>query len=272
MTDLFYDSDRPRWALIEDITELLRYRSLLKSLVQRDLTVRYKRSALGFLWTMLNPLLIMLVMTIVFSRFFQFSIQHYPVYLLAGLLLWNFFAQSTTVAMNNLVWAGGLINKIFIPKSVFILSAVFVGLVNLLLSLIPLALIMFFTGQPFSASLLFLPIPIFLAFVFALGVGLIVSTVAVFFVDVIDIYQVALTVFMYLTPLFYPVDIVPPQYLIFIHANPMFYFVELFRQPIYQNTIPEFYIILRAMVLAFGVLGVGWWFFTRKSDEFAYRV
>jgi ABC-2 type transport system permease protein len=251
---------------------LARYRDLLWSLVQRDLTVRYKRSVLGFLWTMLNPLLIMLVMTIVFSTIFNFSIEHYAVYLLSGMLLWNFYSQGTMMAMNNLVWAGGLVNKIYIPKSVFIVSAILVGLVNFLLALIPLALIMFFTGQPFSPALLFLPIPILLTFTFALGVGLIVSTLAVFFVDVIDIYQVGLTVLMYLTPLFYPVSIIPPKYLLFIHLNPVFYFVEIFRQPIFLGVIPEFYLLLRAALVALTALIIGWWVFTKKSNEFAYRV
>lgn len=271
-TDLAYDSKGHRFALFADIAELAHYRDLLWSLVQRDLTVRYKRSVLGFLWTMLNPLLIMLVMTIVFSTFFQFSIEHFAVYLLSGTILWNFFAQSTSMAMHNLVWAGGLINKIYIPKSVFVVSAIFVGLVNFLLALIPLSLIMLFTGQSFSFTLLFLPIPIFLTFMFSLGVGLVVSTLAVFFVDVIDIYQVALTVLMYLTPLFYPVDIVPAKYLFFIHLNPIYYFVEIFRRPIYQGVLPEPYLLLRAALVALAALIIGWWFFTKKSNEFAYRV
>ncbi|MBI5033454.1 MAG: ABC transporter permease [Chloroflexi bacterium] len=270
--DLVYDSKRHRFALFADIAELVRYRDLLWSLVQRDLTVRYKRSVLGFLWTMLNPLLVMLVMTIVFSTFFRFSIEHYAVYLLSGTILWNFFAQSTSMAMHNLVWAGGLVNKIYIPKSVFVVSAIFVGLVNFLLALIPLSLIMLFTGQSFSPTIFFLPIPIFLMFIFALGVGLAVSALAVFFADVIDIYQVALTVLMYLTPLFYPVDIVPEKYLLFIHLNPVYYFIEIFRQPIYQGVLPETYLLLRAALVALTALVIGWWFFTRKSNEFAYRV
>lgn len=271
-SDLTYDSNRARFAIFADITELVRYRDLLWSLVQRDLTVRYKRSILGFLWTMLNPLLIMIVMTIVFSTFFNFSIEHYAVYLLSGMLLWNFFAQSTTVAMHNLVWSGGLVNKIYIPKSIFIVSATCVGLVNFLLALIPLAFIMLVTGQSFSLTLFFLPIPIFLTFMFALGVGLLVSTFAVFFVDVVDIYQVALMVLMYLTPLFYPIDIVPQKYLFFIHLNPVYYFVEIFRTPIYQGILPEPYLLLRAAFVASVTLIVGWWFFTKNSNEFAYRV
>ena len=270
--DLVYDSNRPRLAIFADIAELARYRDLLWSLVQRDLTVRYKRSVLGFLWTMLNPLLMMLVQTIVFSALFQGMIEHFAVYLLSGTILWNFFAQSTTMAMNNLIWAGGLVNKIYVPKSVFVVSAIFVGLVNLLLALIPLTLIILFTGPPFSFALLFLPIPILLTFMFALGVGLIVATLAVFFVDVVDIYQVGLMVVMYLTPLFYPITIIPESYRSFFHLNPIYYFIEIFRQPIYQGVLPEPYLVLRAALVAVTALIVGWWVFTKKSNEFAYRV
>jgi ABC-2 type transport system permease protein len=267
-----YDSTRRRLKMLEDVGELIRYRDLLVSLVRRDLTVRYKRSVLGFLWTMLNPLLVMLVMTVVFSNLFRFDIECFPVYVLAGLLLYNFFSQSTTHAMHNIVWGGGLLNKIYVPKAIFVVSVICVGLVNLLLALIPLALIMLATGHAFSPALLFLPAALLLTLLFALGVGLAVAALAVFFVDLVDIYQVGLTILLYLTPLFYPVKVVPSQYLFLIHLNPMYYFVEIFRQPIYLGTLPETDILMRATLLAVIALGVGWGFFARKADEFAYHV
>jgi ABC-type polysaccharide/polyol phosphate export permease len=270
--ELVYDSARPRLVIWEDAVELFRYRDLLWSLVQRDLTVRYKRSVLGFLWTMLNPLLTMIVLTIVFSTFFRFEFQHFAVYLLSGLLLWNFFAQSTTQAIHNLLWAGSLVNKIYLPKPIFVVSALLVGLVNLVLALIPLALIMLISQHPFSPALLFLPIPLVLVFLFALGVGLFVTTLAIFFVDVVDIYQVGLMILFYLSPIIYPLSILPERYLVFVQLNPMYYFVQLFRQPIYDGTIPEIGLVWRAALIALSALIVGWWFFTKKADEFAYRV
>ncbi|MCX7840612.1 MAG: ABC transporter permease [Anaerolineae bacterium] len=270
--EIVYDSARPRLVIWEDALELLRYRDLLWSLVQRDLTVRYKRSVLGFLWTMLNPLLTMLVLTIVFSTFFRFEFQHFAVYLLSGLLLWNFFAQSTTQAIHNLLWAGSLVNKIYLPKPIFVVSALLVGLVNLVLALIPLALIMLISQHRFSPALLFLPIPIALVFLFALGVGLFVTTLAIFFVDVVDIYQVGLMILFYLSPIIYPLSILPERYLPLVQLNPMYYFLQLFRQPIYDGTIPEVGFVWRAALIALVALIVGWWFFTKKADEFAYRV
>lgn len=268
---LVYDSSRARTAIVQDALELARYRDLLFSLVRRDLTVRYKRSTLGFFWTMLNPLLTMVVFTVVFSYFFRFEIQHYPVYLLSGMLLWNFFSQSTTQAMHNLVWGGGLSNKIYVPKAVFVVSAVTVGVINLALALVPLALIMLVTGQPFTLALVFLPVPVLLTLLFALGVGLFVAALAVLFVDVIDLYQFGLTVLMYLTPIFYPSSIIPERYASWFALNPIYYFVEIFRAPIFQGTLPEGYVLARAALIAVAALVGGWWFFTRKSDEFAYR-
>lgn len=267
-----YDSARPRLVLWEEALELWRYRDLLWSLAQRDLTVRYKRSVLGFLWTMLNPLLTMVVLTIVFSTFFRFEFQHFAVYLLAGLLLWNFFSQSTTQAIHNLLWAGGLVNKIYIPKPILVVSALIVGLVNLVLALVPLTLIMLLSQHRFTLALLFVPIPMALTFLFALGVGLFVTTLAIFFADVVDIYQVGLMILFYLSPIIYPLSIVPERFLFFIQLNPLYYFIQLFRQPIYEGVLPEIGLVVRATLFALIALIAGSWFFTKKSDEFAYRV
>jgi ABC-2 type transport system permease protein len=267
-----YDSSRPRPAMVEEAIDLYRYRDLLLSLVHRDLTVRYKRSMLGFLWTMLNPLLTMLVLTIVFSNLFRFQIANYPVYLLSGTLLYGFFQWSTSQSIHNIIWGGGLMGKIYLPKTIFVVSAGLVGLINLLLALIPLTLIMVLNHGKFSTALIFVPFAVVLTFIFALGVSLIVSTLAVFFADIADIHNVAMSILTYLTPLFYPISVVPQKYIRFIYLNPMYYFVEIFRQPIHAGVLPDSTLVLRAVLISVGTLAAGWWFFTRKSDEFAYRV
>jgi ABC-type polysaccharide/polyol phosphate export permease len=267
-----YDSSHPRLAIVEEATELYRYRDLLWSLVHRDLTIRYKRSTLGFLWTMLNPLLMMLALTIVFSNLFRFQISHYPVYLLSGTLLYGFFQWGVSQAIHNLIWGGGLMSKIYLPKTIFVAAACLVSLVNLLLAMIPLGVIMLVNKAPFSLALLFLPVSVALVFIFTLGVGLFVATLAVFFADVVDINSVALAILTYLTPIFYPVSVVPKKYIGFIYLNPMYYFIEIFRQPIHGGVLPDFTVVLRAFLIAIGALIAGWWFFTKKSSEFAYRV
>jgi ABC-type polysaccharide/polyol phosphate export permease len=267
-----YDSSRPRLAIFEEARELYRYRDLLWSLVHRDLTIRYKRSTLGFLWTMLNPLLMMLVLTVIFSNLFRFQIRHYPVYLLSGTLLYGFFQWGTNQAIHSILWGGDLMGKIYLPKTIFVAAAALVSLVNLLLALLPLAIIMAINRCAFTPALLFLPVSIMLAFIFTLGIGLFIATLAVFFADIADIYSITLTILTYLTPLFYPIGVVPAKYLVLVYLNPMYYFVEIFRQPIQGGVFPELHLILRAFLIAIGAFAIGWWFFTKKSDEFAYRV
>jgi ABC-2 type transport system permease protein len=165
--------------MIEELREVWRYRDLLLQLVSRNIKTRYKRSVLGIGWTMLNPLFMMLILTFVFSNLFRITVEHYAVYLLSALTLWGFFAGSTTDAMTELVWGGGLLHRIYLPRTVFALSAVGTGMVNLLFALGPLAVIMLVIGT-FRPQLLFLPIPILLTGIFTLGVGLIFSVLAAF--------------------------------------------------------------------------------------------
>jgi ABC-2 type transport system permease protein len=258
--------------MLEELVEVLRYRDLLAQLVARNIKVRYKRSVLGIAWTMLNPLLMMIVLTLVFSNLFRISFEHYAVYVLSALILWNCFTQTTTTAMGDLVWGGGLLQRIYFPRTVFALSAVGTGLVNLLLALVPLALIMVVTGVSMQPALIFLPVPILLMAMFALGVGLAVSALAVYFVDVMDIYQIVLTAWMYLTPIIYPTDIIPERYRWLFNLNPMYHLLECFRAPIYAGTLPGLDRLSVAATVAIVALLGGWWFFTRKADEFAYRV
>jgi ABC-2 type transport system permease protein len=269
-----YDSAvrRPPW--VEEFWELIRYRDLLAQLVARNIKTRYKRSVLGILWTMLNPLLMMLVLTGVFSGLFRFSLQfrYYAVYALAGLIFWNFFAQTTSHAMSELVWGGSLLNRIYVPRGIFAVTALGTGLVNLFLSLIPLLVIMIITGAPIRPSLLFLPIPILSISMFALGVSLILSRLAILFADVVEMYQILLTLWMYLTPIIYPKQIIPEKYRWLYNINPMYHLLELFRAPIWIGWLAGPKTAAAAILVSVVTLAFGWWFFTRKADELAYRI
>ncbi len=268
----FYDSAQRPPPMLEELREVWRYRNLLAQLIARTIKVRYKRSALGLMWTMLNPLMMMAIWSIVFSQLFRVTLEHYAVYALSALVLWNFFSQGTLTAMTELAWGNGLLQRIYVPRTIFAVSAVGTGLVNLLLALVPLAVIMLVTGVPLSPALVFLPVPILLTAMFALGVGLALSVLAVSFTDVVDIYQVALTAWLYLTPIIYPQEIVPPQLQWVFRLNPMYYLLELFRQPIYSGHLPSFEMVAIASIIALGALTFGWWFFARNADGLAYRV
>lgn len=267
-----YDSASRRPPLAGEFMELVRYRDLLQLMIAKITTTRYKRSVLGALWTLLNPLMNMVVLTIAFSALFRSSVEHYPVYVLSGLIMWNFFMQSTTFAMNSLVWGGGLIKRIYLPRPIFAVAAIGNGLINLGLALIPLVLVMLAVGHVPSPALLFLPVAILLWAMFALGVALGLSALAVFFADVVDMYQVVMQAVFYLTPIMYPRNILPEQFAWTLALNPFYYLLELFRGPIYAGTWPALGTIAAAAGMAGVTLLVGWWAFTRKADEFAYRI
>jgi ABC-2 type transport system permease protein len=268
-----YDSARRRSAALEELVELFKYRNLVSQLVRRDILTRYKRSVLGVAWTMLNPLGTMLVMTIVFSRVFGNHERGYPAYVLSGFMAWNFFSQTTNAAIINLVWGGGLLNRIYIPRTAFAVSAVGTGLVNMGLSLVPLIFVTIAIGVPIKLPVLLLPIPILLMAMFALGLGLLISTIAIYFADVAEMYQVILTAWMYLSPVIWTDTFIPAKYLVWIaRLNPMYGLIKMFRAAIYEGRVPTGNEFLITAGYAIVTLLVGWFVFARKADEFAYRV
>jgi ABC-type polysaccharide/polyol phosphate export permease len=270
---LVYDSVRRGNLALDELREVFNYRYLILQLVRRDVLTRYKRSVLGIAWTMLNPLGMMLVLTVAFSQIFRFNVEAYPAYVLSGLLAWTFFAQTTTAAMVNLVWGGGLLNRIYIPRASFAIAAIGTGLLNITLALVPLLLVLVISGVPLRPALLFLPVPMLLLACFALGVGLLISTIAVYFPDVAEMYQIVLTAWMYLTPVIYPEEILPEVIRFWItHLNPMYYLVTLYRLPVYFGRLPTWSELLPPVLISLVVLAAGWWLFAQKSDEFAYRI
>ena len=258
--------------MLNDLRELWGYRGLLRDLVARDLKVRYKRSALGVLWTMLNPLFLMAILAFVFSHVLRVTVEHFAVYLLAALVLWNFFAQATSWSTSCFLSYAALIKKIYVPRSIFVIATVLAGVVNLLISLVPLALIMLVMGHPFTPALAFLPVPIVLTTLFALGISLALAPLSVMFADIVPIYQVALTAWMYLTPIIYPLTALPEQYRQFLVLNPMTHLVEAFRTPIYQGAIPSTNVLITSTVAGIGTLVIGWFIFERYSDRVAYYI
>jgi ABC-2 type transport system permease protein len=273
-TPLVYDSSKRGVPAIEEVKEIFNYRNLIFQLARRDILTRYKRSFLGVIWTMLNPLGMMLVLTIAFSQMFKAGTIHgYPAYALSGLMAWNFFSQTTTASMVNLVWGGGLLHRIYIPRTAFALAAIATGLINLVLGIVPMVIVMLITQVPIRLSILALPVAMLLLAGFSLGLGLIISTIAAYFPDVAEMYQILLTAWMYLTPIIYPESFLPDQYRFLVtHVNPMYYLVRLYRLLIYDGRVPTLEEFLPALAISLITLIIGWVIFSNKSDEFAYRI
>jgi ABC-type polysaccharide/polyol phosphate export permease len=274
VTPPIYDSAQRVSPALEELREVFNYRNLVMQLARRDILTRYKRSFLGVFWTMLNPLGMMLVLTLAFSHIFRAgTIYGYPAYALSGLMAWNFFSQTTTAAMVNLVWGGGLLHRIYIPRTSFALAAIATGLINLVLGIIPLIIVMLITRVPIRLTILALPIPMLLLAGFSLGLGLIISTIAAYFPDVAEMYQIVLTAWMYLTPIIYPESFLPDQYRFWLtHLNPIYYLVKLYRLLLYDGRLPTLGEFLPALLISLVTLIFGWYIFSKKSDEFAYRI
>jgi ABC-type polysaccharide/polyol phosphate export permease len=258
--------------LASELRDLLAHRHLAWQLVHRDLTIRYKRSVLGFLWTMLHPLLLMLIFLVVFSNVFRFETPHYETYFLSEYVAWIFFSQTVTQAMTSIAWNGPLMKRVRVPPSIFTLSATVSGLVNLLLSIGMLFVVMLIVGAPMRPALLFLPVSLLLLAVFTFGVSLALSAVAVFFADVREMIQAALPAVMYLTPILYPITIIPDRWRPWFALNPLAYVMEIVRDPIYYGILPSPLTLTLAVTLAVASVTFGWMIFSRLAPRFHAHV
>ena len=280
-----YDSARTRFQAVVEAQELYRYRSLVRNLVSRDLKVRYKRSALGFIWVTLNPLLTTVVLSIAFWFLFGPSQPNYPAFVLGGLIIWNLFAQGSVAAMSGLVGNGATLRRMYIPPSVFVVSAIGSALVNLFFTVIPFFLIALALKAPLSFTWLYVFVACIQVTLFTLGIGLIVSTMVVFFNDVYEMYLVLLTAFNYLTPVFYPISILPPWLRALENYNPMYLFISGAQKAVVGSaltmpdgstvilapSIPDFKVQLVTWASALLVFTIGWLLFTRTEAKFAYH-
>lgn len=247
----------------------IKYKGLFKQLVSRDIKLKYRRSILGYLWSILNPLLTMLILTIVFSRFFKFSIDNFPVYLLCGNVIFGFFSAATNQSCSSIISNGSLIKKTYVPKEIFVFSKVTSCFVEYGFSLAALLLVMLITKTRFSVYNLLFVIPSVEVFVFSLGFGLFLAQANVFFRDTQYLYGVFLTALNYLTPLFYPIDILPNNVKYFVvNFNPLYTYVDMFRQCVYRGQPITPYSIFIGASWSLGALLLGIIIFKAKQDKF----
>ncbi|MBQ9750837.1 MAG: ABC transporter permease [Clostridia bacterium] len=254
------------------IASLKSYRYLLVDLVSRDIKTKYRRSVLGILWSVLNPLLMMLVLTAIFSNIFRFEIQDYPVYYLTGSVLFTFLSESTSSSMSSIISSAGLIKKVYIPKIIFPLEKCLFSLVNLLFSLIAAVIVFFIVGVQPSWTMLLFFIPIVFLFVFAFGFSLILATMNTFFRDVGYLYGVLLTVWMYLTPIFYPMSILSGWMQSIVRINPLYHYVEYFRAVTMYGTLPSLSTNLICIAYAVIFLLIGVVVFQRNQNKFVFFI
>ena len=258
------------------LENFLKYRYLLSNLIERDIKVKYRRSVLGILWSVLNPLLMMAVIATVFSTLFgmggKFGNLTVPfhVYYLTGATIYNFISEATSTSMMSVFSAAALIKKVYIPKYIFPLEKCLFSFVNLLFSLIAVIIVMLVSGVKFTLVSLLFPVPLIYALIFSIGISLLLSALTVFFRDIVHIYGVFLTAWLYATPIIYPVSILEdhPKLMFLMKLNPMYYYVEYFRKVVLYGELPNLKENLVCLAFSFVMLIIGLIVFRKKQDKF----
>ena len=254
------------------IREFWKYKDLVRELVVRDIKKKYRRSILGILWSMLNPLLMMLITAMVFSQLFRFDIENFALYLLTGQIIFTFYAEATNFAMGSILENSGLIKKVYVPKYLFPLSRVISSLVNLIFTIPAMLAVMLVTGASFHWKLLFALAPLFLLFIFCLGIGLLLGAYAVYFRDLFHLYGVVLTALNYATPIFYPEKIIPQEYQFISAYNPLYYYLQMFRDFVYSNVWPSSELWITCIFISIFALLLGGYSFAKKQNHFILYV
>lgn len=258
--------------MFELAREIYRYRELIWALALKDLRVRYKRSALGFFWALLNPLLMMIVLSLVFGTIMRFSINHYAIFLLSMLLPWTFFTQALSYSVESVVGNASLLKKVRVPKMVFPVATVVSNIVNFLLSLIPLALLVLVLRFPLHWTWIYLPVPMLGLFLFTLGTSFFFAAVNVFFRDTSHIVQIILSAWFYFSPIIYSLDFIPAKHRWLFRINPMLYVLNGFRLSIYYGLLPSAQSVILSLVCGLVALVIGYGLFHRYQDSFVFYV
>lgn len=245
---------------------------ILRSLVSKDFKLKYRRSALGVLWSVLNPLLMMIVLTAVFSTVFRFQIENFALYLILGQTLFGLMSDATSGAMSSIIDSSSLIKKIRINKILFPLEKVAFALVNFVISLIAVVAVMIFFQVVPTLNLLFLPLLLLYVFAFSLGLGLLIAALSVFFRDVMHLWSVVLTAWTYATPLFYPIEILPDFLAPLMQFNPMYHYVTYFREIALWGMTPSLEQNLICIGFAAAALILGYVVFRVKEKKFILYV
>lgn len=252
--------------------QLLTYQYVLRQLVSQQIVLRYRRTILGYLWTLVNPLMMMSIMAVVFSTLFKADLVTFAIFLFAGMIPWNFFNSMVAQSSTSFIQNEGLIKKIYIPKIVFPFSTAVALIIDSMLSFVALFIIILAIGGPLSWAVLFLPISFLLLFIFSLGVGLTVSILTVFFRDLQYVVGIALQGLFFLTPVLYKPESLGGRVAWIIQINPIVPFIDLFRTPLYLGHLPSVQTISSACLFAFFSLGIGLLIFIKQEKSIVFRL
>ena len=251
---------------------LKRYGFLMEQLVSRDFKVRYKRSLLGILWSFFNPLLTMLVQFVVFSQLFKSDIDNIAVYMLSGLIIFNFFTEAVGQALGSIVYNAPLITKVYVPKYIYPVTKVLFSAINFLISMVVLLIVIVVTGEAITKAFMLLPFLIACVLVFSAGFGMLLASLMVFFRDIQFLWGIFSMLWMYMTPLFYPETLIAEQFRWIFTMNPMYYYVKFMRSVVLDGISPEPRMYLVCAAFALGSLLFGGVIFKKTQNKFILNI
>ena len=254
------------------LDKLKRHRFLFEELVKRDFKKKYKRTILGMAWSVLSPLLMLLVMRLVFTRFFGRNMEHYTTYLFCGNLIFSYFSESTSQGMQSLMGNARIFSKVDVPKYLFLFSKNVQTLINFGLTMIVFVLFCFLDGITFTWKVILLLYPVALLVLFNIGVGLILSALFVFFRDIQYLWSVFTQLLMYMSAIFYTIESYPPVTQHLFLLNPVYLFIRYFRKIVIEATIPTVWFHLLMLADVAIVLGIGCWMYKKYNTRFLYYV
>lgn len=259
-------------AIPDFFLQLVAYREYLKQSVLRDLRNKYKRSVLGYLWAMLHPLAMMAVLAVVFSNLVRISAKDYAVFLLAGLLPWNYFSSTVMMSLGSMRNNARLFSQIPVPKYLFIMSIALSNLFNLVVALIPLMFIMVLMGRPLAPSILAFPLVLLPLILVVLGLSLLLAASNVFFDDTAHLAEVGIGILYFLSPVLYSREHLPEGVLNYLVLNPLFYQIEFFRGLFYDGVLPDPTLFAINLFVSILVFAFGLFVFRSSEDKFLYFI
>lgn len=250
------------------VVRLYHYRALIHVLVERELKARYRGAALGFLWSFMNPLLLMGIYTLVFSVYMRIDMASYPAFLLCGLLPWNCFAAGLNEATLSILSNGNLIKKVYLPSEIFPMVYVGSNIVHYLLSIPLLFGLLILSQRPLSGALLFFPVILGIQFLLTYGLALILASLAVQFRDLLQVVPNVLMIWFFLTPVFYPRTTVPEKFRLLMDCNPMAHLMMGYQDIFFYSQVPSLTGLVTVALFSGALLMLGLWFFDRRKDFF----
>ena len=254
------------------VQKLMRYQFLFEELVKRDFKKKYKRTILGMAWSVLSPLLMLLVMRLIFTQFFGRGMDHYTTYLFCGNLLFSYFNEASGQGMTSLMGNAGIFTKVNVPKYLFLLSKNVQTLINFGLTLCVFFVFCILDDITFTWKFILLLYPIACLILFNIGVGLILSALFVFFRDIQYLWSVFTQLLMYMSAIFYTIDSYSPMVQNLFLLNPLYLFIRYFRKIVIEATIPSIWFHLLMLADVVIVLGIGCWMYKKYNTRFLYYV